>query len=121
LNPKNFDNVNLNLLVIFAVLMRERSVTRASKILMISQPAVSHALKQLRTLFADPLFTRSNTGVKPTEHAQVVHKDLLASLETIEAILKKRQRNGAPHETPQSLALQAQLTRNARTGSPSDA
>jgi LysR family transcriptional activator of mexEF-oprN operon len=61
LNPKNFDNVNLNLLVIFAVLMRERSVTRASKILMISQPAVSHALKQLRALFADPLFTRTST------------------------------------------------------------
>jgi LysR family transcriptional activator of mexEF-oprN operon len=90
LNPKNFDNVNLNLLVIFAVLMRERSVTRASKILMISQPAVSHALKQLRTMFADPLFTRSSTGVNPTEHAQVVHKDLLVSLEAIEAILNKR-------------------------------
>ena len=90
MNPKNFDNVNLNLLVIFAVLMRERSVTRASKILMISQPAVSHALKQLRALFADPLFTRSSTGVNPTQHAQVVHKDLLVSLEAIEAILNKR-------------------------------
>jgi DNA-binding transcriptional LysR family regulator len=90
MNPKNFDNVNLNLLVIFAVLMRERSVTRASKILMISQPAVSHALKQLRALFADPLFTRSSTGVNPTQRAQVVHKDLLISLETIEAILDKR-------------------------------
>jgi LysR family transcriptional activator of mexEF-oprN operon len=89
LNPKTFDNVNLNLLVIFAVLMRERSVTRASKILMISQPAVSHALKQLRTLFADPLFTRSSTGVNPTKHAQVVHKDLLVSLEAIEAILNR--------------------------------
>jgi LysR family transcriptional activator of mexEF-oprN operon len=121
LNPKNFDNVNLNLLVIFAVLMRERSVTRASKILMISQPAVSHALKQLRTLFADPLFTRSNTGVKPTEHAQVVHKDLLASLEIIEAILKKRQGNSVAHETTPSLALPVRLARNARTSSPSDA
>ena len=90
MNPKNFDNVNLNLLVIFAVLMRERSVTRASKILMISQPAVSHALKQLRTMFADPLFTRSSTGVNPTEHAHVVHKDLLVSLEAIEAILNRR-------------------------------
>ena len=90
MNPKNFDNVNLNLLVIFAVLMRERSVTRASKILMISQPAVSHALKQLRAMFADPLFTRSGTGVNPTAHAQVVHKDLLVSLEAIEAILNKR-------------------------------
>jgi LysR family transcriptional regulator, mexEF-oprN operon transcriptional activator len=100
LNPKNFDNVNLNLLVIFAVLMRERSVTRASKILMISQPAVSHALKQLRTLFADPLFTRSNTGIQPTEHAQIVHKDVLASLDVIEAILNKRRRDSVQHESP---------------------
>ena len=99
MNPKNFDNVNLNLLVIFAVLMRERSVTRASKILMISQPAVSDALKQLRTLFADPLFTRSSTGVNPTKHAQVVHKDLLVSLETIEAIWNKR--NGGPPSASQ--------------------
>ena len=98
MNPKNFDKVNLNLLVIFAVLMRERSVTRASKILKISQPAVSHALKQLRALFADPLFTRSNTGIEPTEHAQLVHQELLASLEGIEAILNKRQRGSAPRE-----------------------
>jgi LysR family transcriptional regulator, mexEF-oprN operon transcriptional activator len=104
LNPKNFDNVNLNLLVIFAVLMRERSVTRASKILMISQPAVSHALKQLRMLFADPLFTRSNTGIQPTEHAQIVHKDVLASLEVIEAILNKRWRENTQHEAPNSRA-----------------
>ncbi len=104
MNPNNFDNVNLNLLVIFAVLMRERSVTRASKILMISQPAVSHALKQLRTLFADPLFTRSNTGIQPTEHAQIVHKDVLASLDVIEAILNKRRRDSVQHETPNSRA-----------------
>ena len=43
-----------------------------------------------RRLFADPLFTRSSTGVHPTQRAQVVHKDLLVSLETIEAILDKR-------------------------------
>ena len=90
MNPKILSNVNLNLLVIFAVLMRERSVTRASKILKISQPAVSHALKQLRALFADPLFTRSNTGVNPTEHAHAVHENLLPSLEVIEALLRKK-------------------------------
>jgi DNA-binding transcriptional LysR family regulator len=106
LNPKNFANVNLNLLVIFAVLLRERSVTRASKTLKISQPAVSHALKQLRALFADPLFIRSNTGVEPTEHAQLVHKELLASLEGIEAILNKRQRGSAQRDESKPLAAQ---------------
>jgi DNA-binding transcriptional LysR family regulator len=50
-------------------------------------------------LFADPLFTRSSTGVNPTKHAQVVHKDLLVSLEAIEAILNKR--NAGPPSASQ--------------------
>ena len=68
-------------------------MTRAGARLGLSQPAVSHALKQLRALFADPLFTRSSTGVHPTQRAQVVHKDLLVSLETIEAIISTGQKH----------------------------
>ncbi|KOV60569.1 LysR family transcriptional regulator [Streptomyces sp. MMG1121] len=64
-----FRKADLNLLVVFAALMRERSVTRAAAALHLSQGAVSAALGRLRRLFGDELFTRTRTGVEPTPHA----------------------------------------------------
>jgi LysR family transcriptional activator of mexEF-oprN operon len=86
-NENNFKNVNLNLLVVFAVLMRERSITRAAKTLLLSQPAVSNSLKRLRALFRDELFTRVSQGVVPTERAHSLYQNLLPSLEAIETTL----------------------------------
>ncbi|MDX2022852.1 MAG: LysR family transcriptional regulator [Deltaproteobacteria bacterium] len=60
---------NLNLLVVFEALMAERNVGRAGKRLGLSQPAVSHALAQLRADLNDPLFVRTASGVEPTERA----------------------------------------------------
>jgi hypothetical protein len=39
---------DLNLLVIFEAILRERSVTKAGERLGLSQPAMSHALNRLR-------------------------------------------------------------------------
>ncbi|MEU1340231.1 LysR family transcriptional regulator [Streptomyces sp. NPDC090075] len=64
-----FRKADLNLLVVFAALMRERSVTRAATALHLSQGAVSAALGRLRRLFDDELFTRTRTGVEPTRRA----------------------------------------------------
>jgi hypothetical protein len=90
LNENSFKDVNLNLLVVFAVLMRERSITRTAKMLALSQPAVSNSLKRLRALFQDDLFTRVSQGVTPTVRAQTLHQNLLPSLETIEATLNEQ-------------------------------
>jgi LysR family transcriptional activator of mexEF-oprN operon len=89
-NENNFKNVNLNLLVVFAVLMRERSITRAAGTLALSQPAVSNSLKRLRALFGDQLFTRVSQGVVPTARAQSLYQNLLPSLETIETTLNEQ-------------------------------
>jgi LysR family transcriptional activator of mexEF-oprN operon len=94
-NENNFKNVNLNLLVVFAVLMRERSITRAAGTLALSQPAVSNSLKRLRALFGDELFTRVSQGVVPTARAHSLYQNLLPSLETIETTLNE-QRNLEP-------------------------
>ncbi|MFE1381876.1 LysR family transcriptional regulator [Streptomyces sp. NPDC058740] len=64
-----FRKADLNLLVVFAALMRERSVTRAAAALHLSQGATSAALGRLRGLFHDELFTRTRTGVEPTPRA----------------------------------------------------
>ena len=47
MNIKNFD---LNLLVVFKTLYEERNVTKASKKVVITQPAMSNALNRLRYL-----------------------------------------------------------------------
>jgi DNA-binding transcriptional LysR family regulator len=56
----NIRNVDLNLLAIFAVLAREKNVSRAAKELHLTQSAVSHALNRLRSTFNDPLFVRQS-------------------------------------------------------------
>jgi LysR family transcriptional activator of mexEF-oprN operon len=88
-NEKSFKGVDLNLLVVFAVLMRERSTTRAGERLFLSQSAVSHSLKRLRALFDDELFVRASQGIVPTPRAEALYVDLMPSLEAIEGKLKE--------------------------------
>jgi len=58
-------DVDLNLLVVFHHLMRERGVSRTADALGLSQPAVSNALARLRRLLGDELFLRTATGHGP--------------------------------------------------------
>lgn len=62
-------DLDLNLLVLFDALLRERSVTRAAGEVGLSQGAMSHALNRLRTFFEDPLFIKTPAGMEPTEKA----------------------------------------------------
>jgi hypothetical protein len=54
--------IDLNLLIIFAVIAEERSATKASARLLLSQPAVSRALQRARSMFQDELVIRSSSG-----------------------------------------------------------
>ena len=60
---------DLNLLVVFDVLMIERSVTRAAERLGRTQSAVSHSLSRLRDQFGDPLLIKSGLRMQPTAFA----------------------------------------------------
>src|SRR5690349_12088822 len=69
--PKgNEAKVELGLLRVFDALSAEGSVTRASRRLRLSQPAVSKALNRLRRSFGDPLFVRTAAGLVPTARAR---------------------------------------------------
>jgi LysR family transcriptional activator of mexEF-oprN operon len=92
MNERNFRGVDLNLIVTFAAVMRERSTTRAGERLFLSQSAVSHGLRRLRAIFADELFVRVRQGVVPTPRAEALFRDLLPSLEAIERKLHERDR-----------------------------
>ncbi|HZV07669.1 MAG TPA: LysR family transcriptional regulator [Gemmataceae bacterium] len=63
-------NLDLNLLLVFDAVLRERSVVRAADNLAISQPAVSHALNRLRHVLKDRLFVRTPAGMSPTPRAE---------------------------------------------------
>lgn len=60
---------DLNLLVAFDTLMTERGVTRAGKVLGITQAAMSNTLRRLREIFDDPLFVKSGYNMEPTARA----------------------------------------------------
>ncbi|MDT7589879.1 MAG: hypothetical protein QOE32_7429, partial [Pseudonocardiales bacterium] len=65
----NLRSIDLNLLVTFEAVMSERSVSAAAKRLGLTQSAVSHALRRLRTTFGDPLLVRGAEGMEPTPRA----------------------------------------------------
>ena len=69
--------LDLNLLPVFAALMRERSVTRAGRALFLSQPATSAALARLRDALKDELLVRTGRTLEPTARAT----SLMAELE----------------------------------------
>lgn len=79
--------VDLNLLKAFDALMSERAVTRAAGRIGLSQPAMSHALSRLRSLFADDLFVRTPTSMEPTARAREIAPLVAAAIEHIEAAL----------------------------------
>jgi DNA-binding transcriptional LysR family regulator len=70
----------LNLLRILDVVLQERSVTRASARLDLTQSAVSHALGRLRRELGDELFHRSARGLRPTPRALEIAPALHAAL-----------------------------------------
>lgn len=60
---------DLNLLLCFDAIYRHNSLSAAGVELELTQPAVSAALKRLRTQFDNPLFVRTSRGMRPTPYA----------------------------------------------------
>lgn len=65
----NLRRIDLNLLVTLHALLMEKHVSRAALRLHKSQPAVSHALAHLRTIFDDPLLIRRSGKLELTSRA----------------------------------------------------
>ena len=79
--------VDLNLLIIFAVIAEERSVTKASARLLLSQPAVSRALQRARSMFQDELVVRSSSGFELTLRGRKILQELEQLLPKIEGLV----------------------------------
>jgi LysR family transcriptional regulator, cyn operon transcriptional activator len=80
---------NLESYRVFYVTAKCGSFTRAAAELFITQPAVSHAIKQLETKLGGPLFLRTPKGVKLTSEGEVLFRFISQAYHLIEAGEKK--------------------------------
>ena len=70
----------------------EGGITRAAEKLHLTQPAVSHALGRLRTLFDDPLFERDGRLMMPTPKARSLIGTVRRSLRELQIMFNDIER-----------------------------
>src|SRR6185503_19060624 len=87
MNEIDLRRFDLNLLVVFDILMAERSVTRAADRLGRTQSAVSHSLSRLRDQFADPLLIKGGARMQPTALALDLVEQVRPMLSGIQRVL----------------------------------
>jgi DNA-binding transcriptional LysR family regulator len=98
LNEIDLSRADLNLLVLFGTVLRERHVGRAAQSLNLTPSAVSHGLGRLRRLLNDPLFLKTPKGVVPTARAA----ELAEPIADILARVKRVVSTSAPFDAEQS-------------------
>ncbi|MCB2008526.1 MAG: LysR family transcriptional regulator [Burkholderiaceae bacterium] len=77
------DKLDLNLLKTFDAIHRHHNLSAAAVELGLTQPAISAALKRLRTHFGNPLFVRTSHGMRPTPHADAMAGHITRALELL--------------------------------------
>ncbi len=87
----DLSQIDLNLLVLFDVIMRERHVGRTAAHLHLSPSAVSHGLARLRRVLHDPLFLKHPKGVVPTDRADALAAPIADILERVRAVVANAQ------------------------------
>src|ERR1043165_6952925 len=87
MNEIDLRRFDLNLLVVFEMLMLERGVTRAAERLGRTQSAVSHSLSRLREQLGDPLLVRGGRGMEPTAFALDLIDQARPILRSIQRVL----------------------------------
>ncbi|CAN7267633.1 LysR family transcriptional regulator [Devosia sp. LjRoot16] len=88
LHEIDLSRIDLNLLVLFEVVLDELNVGRAALRLNLSPSAVSHGLGRLRSQLNDPLFLKTPKGVVATERALALAEpvaDILARVRRVMA------------------------------------
>ncbi|HEY6240409.1 MAG TPA: LysR family transcriptional regulator [Burkholderiales bacterium] len=78
--------IDLNLLVVFEAIYKARNLGAAGQTIGLSQPAMSHALARLRSLFKDPLFVRLPRGLQPTPYADTIAPTVAQGITAIRGV-----------------------------------
>lgn len=82
--------MNLNLFRVLDAIHTHGGISAAGRALHLSQPAITHALNQLRELFGDPLFVRQGNRMVPTDRARGVMDEVQRHLQGLQATLHKQ-------------------------------
>ncbi len=90
MNEIDLSRVDLNLLVVFEVLMETRSVTVTAERIGRTQSAVSHSLARLRDQLGDPLLVRVGGRMQPSPFAETVIEDVRPILRSIRRVVAPR-------------------------------
>ncbi len=101
----NFRTLDLNLLRVFDQVMTERSLTRAANKLALTQPAVSNALRRLRTALGDDLVKRGARGIEPTPRALALWPSVQQALLQLQQSLVPSEFDPAQSSTTFVLAM----------------
>jgi len=79
--------IDLNLLITFAAIAKEKSITSAATRLLLSQPAASRALQRARAMFQDELLVRSPQGLELTLRGREILEELEGLLPKVENLV----------------------------------
>ncbi len=85
----HISRIDLNLLVVLDAIYTESGITRAADKLHLTQPAISHSLGRLRTLFGDELFAREGRAMVPTPLARKLIEPVRRALRGLEVTLNE--------------------------------
>jgi DNA-binding transcriptional LysR family regulator len=88
LHETDLSRVDLNLLILFEAIMRERHVGRAAQQLNLSPSAVSHGLDRLRRMLNDALFIKHPKGMNPTARAVELAGPIEEALARVRAVVE---------------------------------
>lgn len=96
--------MNLRQLEIFHAVMKCGSVTRASQMLNVSQPAVSHAIRHYEDQLGKKLFERKGGRLVPTREALRIFPDVQHIFRRIEALERSMAQSKGGRAEPISIA-----------------
>ena len=78
-----FSNINYNLYKSFWVVYETRNISRAADLLYISQPAVSHNIKELEKQLGIQLFYKKANGMSATSESDILYKYISSAFNSI--------------------------------------
>ena len=86
-----FNHIDINLYPLFITIYEQRNISKAAKILCITQSAASHALQRLRLHLQDDLFVRAGSKMLPTPFAEQIYPSVQNALFAFQNISKQKQ------------------------------
>ncbi|GEK60289.1 hypothetical protein CHL76_16340 [Marinococcus halophilus] len=81
--------MNIRMLDYFLAVAQEKNISRASKKLFISQPALSKQIKQLEHMLGFTLFVRSSHGMTLTHKGEKLYEDIEPLVSQLQSRMKK--------------------------------